>query len=344
MKKYSKILMIMLTLALLVPLCTISVSANGGAIIDSPDKVTTGENFTVSITFSAEENIGTIQSSLSYDDSLLQFISSDNASGGGGILNINGFPASQSNELVVTLTFMGIKDGTAEISLVNSAILSPEGTMLGTPSAQTSIKLTGGEVSLTSVQTTTQPQTTTTKKETTTTEATTMKGMPSEGVLKSLTVDNGTLEPAFAYNVYEYTVKVDNSVTNVEIEGQTAALTDYIWYTGNSECMVGNNIRTITVTDQNGNETTYTITIIRAAPGETFSTTETGVVTTTRHTETKSVSSVRDDDGMEKYRELLNPALAIVLVVLIIALVVVIYWMKTRVKRNITVTKSSRKK
>ena len=31
-------------------------------------------------------------------------------------------------------------------------------------------------------------------------------------------------------------VNVDNSVTNVEIEGTTASPSDYIWYTGTSEC------------------------------------------------------------------------------------------------------------
>ena len=108
------------------------------------------------------------------------------------------------------------------------------------------------------METKTETETTTTTEKTTTTTTTATKtapsnGIPDKGVLTALTVDNGELSPAFAYNVYNYTVNVDNSVTNVEIEGTTASPSDYIWYTGTSECQVGENVRTITVTDVDGN-------------------------------------------------------------------------------------------
>ncbi len=85
------------------------------------------------------------------------------------------------------------------------------------------------------METKTETETTTTTEKTTTTTTTKTapsNGIPDKGVLTALTVDNGELSPAFAYNVYNYTVNVDNSVTNVEIEGTTTSPSDYIWYTG----------------------------------------------------------------------------------------------------------------
>ena len=340
MKKFKNILMIILAAAFVLPFSAICVSAADDAEIIVPkDGVSTGEQFKISITFSANENIGTVQSSLAYDDSLMQFISSDNASGGGGILNVNGFPDKQSNKYTIDFIFMGLQSGSANISLVNCAVLSPDGKILSTPTAQAEIKISGESAATTLIQSkteTTSVSTTTTKSATT--SGTTAKGMPSEGVLKSLTVDHGTLEPAFAYNIYNYTVKVENSVTNVEIEGETASLSDYIWYTGKSECAVGKNVRTITVTDKSGKETTYTINIIRAAKGETFASEETKTTVSKKRAESSELSSVQD--GMEKYRQLLNPALAIVLIILVIALAVVVFWIKGRINNDF----SSKKK
>ena len=115
---------------------------------------------------------------------------------------------------------------------------------------------------------------------------------------------------------------------NVEIEGTTASPSDYIWYTGTSECQVGENVRTITVTDVDGNAATYTVTIIRAAGGD-----EQQTQTAQKKDSSDTSSAVsKNANVMDQYKKMLNTALAIVLIVLVIALVVIIIWIRGKIK------------
>ena len=50
--------------------------------------------------------------------------------------------------------------------------------------------------------------------------------------------------------------------------------------------------------------------------------------------DTNSGTSEKNTDILEQYKKILNPALAIVLIVLIIALVVVIFWIRTKLLGN----------
>lgn len=327
----------------------LSASAYGEANFSIPGgAIKTGEDFTVSVTFSAEDNIGSVQSQLTYDDNLIEFVSSDNASGGGGTLTVNGFPSAEDDEVTFSFTFVGVSEGTARLDIENCAIYSYDGSLLGSPTAYANVTVSGGGASTTADNTVTSAKEEnpekTTKKTTTAAEKTTSEnesavekpqtGIPDKGVLTALTVDNGTLTPEFAYNVYDYTVYVDHSVDNVEIEGTTASLSDYIWYTGTSECQVGSNVRTITVTDVDGNSTTYTVTIIRAEEGETVTEPERSDKSDSSKVRKKVSSSAASSDAMEKYRDILNPALGIALAVLVIALVVIVIWIRGQFRKK----------
>lgn len=313
---------------IVLPMTVINVFATGEAFFYVPkNPVMIGQEFAVSITFSADSNIGSVQATLNYDDSVVEFVSGDNASGGGGVLTVNGFPDEPSAEVTFEFSFRTLAQGTAAFDLTNCAVYSPESDLIGAPTAYANVTVGGDKV-----ETTTEVTTTSKPEETTEETGKTSEGIPDKGVLTSLTVDKGELTPAFAYNVYDYKVYVDNSVDNVEIEGTTASPSDYIWYTGTSECVVGENVRTISVTDVDGNKTTYTITIIRAAAdGETVQT-ETADESAVKKSDSSSLSSSETDDPMESYKKLLNPALAIVLVVLVIALFVVIIWIRGKIK------------
>ena len=66
--------------------------ATGEAFFYPPkNPVMTDQQFEVSVTFSADSEIGSVQANIAYDDSVIEFVSSDNASGGGGVLTVNGF-------------------------------------------------------------------------------------------------------------------------------------------------------------------------------------------------------------------------------------------------------------
>lgn len=341
--KFRTFFAMLVCLALAAGFGAMNVFATGEAFFYLPkNAVMTGQEFQLSITFSADSDIGSVQANLAYDDSLVQFVSSDNASGGGGMLTINGFPDSTSQEVTFTFTFKGLSAGTANFNLQGCQIYSPDSQLIGSPTAYGMVTVGGDVVSETETETETTTTTTTTEKATE--PVTAENGVPTKGVLTALTVDHGELSPAFAYNVYNYTVNVDNSVDNVEIEGTTASPSDYIWYTGTSECQVGENVRTITVTDVDGNKTTYTITIIRAQAGETVQTEENKVTT---KKDSSSSALTRENDSLDKYKGVLNAALAIVLIVLVIALFVIVIWIRGKIKgegKNKKETSKSKKK
>lgn len=325
-KLVKRIFSALLCAALAVPMTALTAHATGEAFFYFPkNPVMTDQEFEVSVTFSADAEIGNVQANIAYDDSVIEFVSSDNASGGGGVLTVNGFPDTPSAEVNFSFTFKGLSAGNANISLQSCQIYSPDSELIGSPTAYCIITVGSDKVE---TQTETETKTTTEKTTTTASETTASNGIPDKGVLTALTVDNGELSPAFAYNVYNYTVNVDNSVTNVEIEGTTASPSDYIWYTGTSECQVGENVRTITVTDVDGNATTYTVTIIRAAGGDEQ---QTRTVTKKDSSDTSSAVS-KNANVMDQYKKMLNTALAIVLIVLVIALVVIIIWIRGKIK------------
>ena len=89
----------------------------------------------------------------------------------------------------------------------------------------------------------------------------------SDNDLKSLSVTDATISPDFDKNVTNYTVVVNNSVTNVTINAQAneehATITGY---TNPVSLQVGNNLISIVVTAQNGTPKTYNLTIQREEP------------------------------------------------------------------------------
>ena len=339
-KKYI-ILNLMIMLILSAAICSLPAYAAGQAAFSIPSgAVAQGENFNVSITFSGSENIGSVDASMSYDDSAVQFVSGDNSSGGGGIVTIKGFPDSPSDSVTFSMTFKALKQGSSNMNLTNCSIFSEDGTSIGSPTAYANITVAQGAGESNTAVSSEKPDETSVSESQATTQQTTSEtsqqtdanGVPTQGVLKALTVDHGTLSPQFAWNVYNYTVNVGYDVTNVEIEGTTASLSDYIWYTGTSECQVGENIRTITVTASSGEETTYTIKIIRADENEAALNQD--AQDSSSGNDTNSGTSEKNTDILEQYKKILNPALAIVLIVLIIALVVVIFWIRTKLLGN----------
>lgn len=297
--------------------------------------VKAGENFDITLTFYSTDEISHVTTGVVYDSDVIEFVSGGGASGSGGRITLDSSPNGDSSEVTVDLTFKGISDGTANIHLENCSIYSANAAVIGSPSAYINVTVSG---SAQADDTDSEPQKDETQTETQQAETTAPEvdenGVPTQGVLTSLTVDHGKLTPDFAYNVYDYTVNVGYEVDNVEIDGVTAALSDYIWYEGVSQCQVGENIRRITVTGENGVSTTYTIRIIRAAEGETVQEDDATAEVVTKNAGTSSVSadSVSRTDAMEKYRKILNPALAIALVVLLLALFVIIVWARGKFK------------
>lgn len=329
----SKIISLLLIIIAMLNIFSVPVFAASSAEFYIPNgAIHTGETFTVSIVFSSYSDIGTVKTNLVYDDSVLKFVSGDGANGGSGILTIKDFPETQSNQMTVNLQFVGLRKGSAQLSLSNCAILSVDGATLATPTAYANITVAQGSGNVT----TTLP--TDNNDNTGTTIATDENGVPVQGVLKSLTVSVGKLVPDFSPNIYDYVVKVDNSVEYCDVDAETISELDHIWFEGSIYLGVGLTIRTVTVTDIYGNKKVYTIKITRESEQVTTEPVETKPTEiTTKATTTTKAPLILDNEetnAFDQYKKVLIPALLIVLFVLVLALVILVVWLRKKAEQR----------
>ncbi len=87
----------------------------------------------------------------------------------------------------------------------------------------------------------------------------------TDNTLKSLTVNTGTLSPAFSSSVLNYNVNVPYTTTSITLTAAKNHATATVSGDGAKTLAVGKNTFTITVTAQNGEKKTYTVTVTRAA-------------------------------------------------------------------------------
>lgn len=347
MKNKNRIFIISFLIILASALCSvfsITAQAAGSAEFYIPDgAVSVGEEFEVSVVFTGDQNIGWVDANFTYDDSAVKFVSSDSASGGSGILTIKGFPEAESKNLKITLRFTALKKGTCEMALSNCAVFGQDQSRIASPTAYALITVAEGEESSGMDSDESSDSETVTSapdseneppdSQTSSTVETGEDGYPVKGVLKKLTVSEGELVPAFSPDIYDYVVKVGSEVEYCEIEGTTASITDYIWYTGSNYLAVGDNFRTITVTDDTGAEKVYNINIQRSP--EIIAESEPEQTVTKTVTSAKSPSepsSIIDDDesALDQYKSILIPALCIVMFVLVLALVIITVWLRKK--------------
>lgn len=281
-----------------------------------------GDTFTVtiSVTNDSGDDIGYLQASLEYDDTVIEFVSGD-AVGGGGLISVHTFPADQPDSISCDLTFKAVGSGDTALTLSNGYVFSAEGDVLSEPSAAAIVHVGGDTVTEAPPEESSaaedpddssEAETVTEAPEESEPETETEEEAPPEpivmGYLTELTCDAGELSPEFAYNVFEYTVHVGYSTETAELNATAAAFSDVITYSDGGALEVGDNIRTVTVTAEDGTENVYTVNIIRAAGSSSAD---------------SSSKAERD-----KYKDMLNPALAIVLITLVVALFIVIMWVR----------------
>lgn len=89
-------------------------------------------------------------------------------------------------------------------------------------------------------------------------------------LLKSLTVTPGTLTPEFEKNTMEYTINVNEDVTELEIDAVAEDENAEVTIEGNENFVLGENTVEITVTPEDGEASTYTIKVNKTE-GETIS-------------------------------------------------------------------------
>ena len=311
--------------------CSFTVCAVGDAPADytvtaSQPQVGVGDTVTINITITAVKAIGRTSASVTYDTSVLTFVSGNGATDQGGVINIE-LPNGLGTTAVLSLNFTAAATGSASVNVTKCCIYD---------AFEEGYELQESKGVSVEVAEKAETTTTTTEETTPTSPQTDANGVPTQGVLVDLTVDQGSLVPPFMYSIHEYSVTVPYDVEKVEIDGKTASTQDHIWYTGNPECVVGRNVRTITVTDINGNETVYTIYITRLDKDQQETkptdTNDPAVVTSSPDDSKSTVTTTAKQE--KNIKDTLLPALYIVLIVLVVSLFIIILWIKNKASKK----------
>ena len=316
-----------------------------------PDSaVPQGSQFTVSVEFTADQNIGTVQAQISYDESAIEFISSDFGNGGGGIVNLMGFPDSASGTMMVSMTFRALAPGSSQIDLISGSIMSPDGVMLANSlSAYANVEISGPDT----VEDSTADADNSEEDERT-------PSLPdrdtSSAQLKSLTVSAGQLVPAFSPDVYDYSLTLPHEIEYLSIDAETADPNAGIWFEGSEYLADGIVPRTITVTSPDGSiVNVYTVSVLRLGDGESEAPADSdedeyvipgneaysdgasdndAVYTTTGNKE-KPDSSRSEKSGVDDLRDKLMPMLIVSMAVIVLAIVILIFWIRSKSKNKL---------
>lgn len=232
-----KIILSLLTLFLFIPVMVVNASS-ANISVSSSNTVMVGNNVTVTVTLSGKNGskLGGWQANLSYDTSLLKLTS---ASTEGGGTRMAGYATSATgvSSKKYTFTFKALKSGSAKVAINSFSIWDfDENVMTATGASKTiSIK---------------------TKEEI---EAT----YSSNAYLKSITVGEYPLSPAFNKDTLEYEVEVPNEIESVNVSASKEDGASSVTGTGNITLTEGNNKVTIVVTAQKGNTKNYVVNINR---------------------------------------------------------------------------------
>ena len=220
--------------------CSLSVfgafaASSSSAVSVSSSNVTIGNTFTVTVKVSASA-IGSVDGRLTYDPSVVEFVSGNDASGTAGtVLLAKWSTADNTPSLTFTLTFTAKAAGSCVISFSTTEVTNFNEEALDPSSASANVTVSAPVV------------------------------LSGNANLSSLKVSSGTLSPAFSANTTNYSVTVPNNVTSVTISAVTAEKDAKTSISGRNSLSVGTNTRVITVTAPNGATKKYTVKITRKA-------------------------------------------------------------------------------
>ncbi len=136
---------IVLLLAMM-QLCAVTAFADTGAVISVPDSVSAGESFEIKLTFSSDKAIGMAEADILFDSSVISF-TGGSASGSGGVIHFKEISDSQSNTLISFLSFNAVSKGDTAITFSNCNVSSADGEPLGSPTASAEVTVKGESLS-----------------------------------------------------------------------------------------------------------------------------------------------------------------------------------------------------
>lgn len=146
MKKIGKkIGSILLMLCLTVSCFSISAFAADGTIQFSDPSAAAGDNVTVKVKAeSGTSAIGDVDMTVTYDTSILKFVSGANAAGGDGTLQLSAKGDGSASEVTYTLEFTALKEGTATLQVTSSTAYLYNDEVLNLSAGTSTVTIQGG--------------------------------------------------------------------------------------------------------------------------------------------------------------------------------------------------------
>ena len=229
-----KIIKLLILVALLIPNIVFAASAN--LSVSSASTGVVGNNLNVSVTLSSSTGIGSWEFDISYDRSYLQLTSTTTESGG---THAVGYASSGSGikSKTYNYTFKVLKSGSTTIRTTAADAYAIDESKMSVNSGSRTVSLK--------------------------TQAEIEASYSPNAYLKSITVGDYTLDPAFDKETKEYNVEVPNDVEKVTVLATKEDGNATITGTGEKELQEGNNKIEIVCTAQKGNSLTYVVNINR---------------------------------------------------------------------------------
>lgn len=207
-------------------------------------RVVVGDKFEVTLEVDSDDSLSGLETYISYDEELAEFLSADDGiAGGKGLLRVNIKSVGDvKGKLKYKIKFLARKSGVFTMAFSDEIHLYAADT-------DDEISVASGDLEMRIMN----------KRE-----------ASSDSSLANLKVAGGKLVPQFSKSVLDYTVNVGEDVDNITIGVDTSdANSGYSFIRDYSDKLrTGKNKIEIVVKAEDGSKTTYTITVIKAEMAE----------------------------------------------------------------------------
>lgn len=248
MKFYKKICMMLAVMFCSIVVVGITDAFASSATIDfgtDENSIKAGQTFTLTVIVdSSDGNIGNVEARITYDEEMLEVVSSDDyVNGNAGLLVINDNSDDSDNNKNYNIKFKALKKGSVKIQVSDSPVVYDFD-----DDSQMTVKT--NELNLTIGAS---------------------ADANADSTLAILDVNEGTLEPEFSPDVTSYSLTVPYETEKLYIDAQAADVQNAkVNVVGNDSLKVGANSVIVSVTAEDGSSTDYSISVIKETQDDTI--------------------------------------------------------------------------
>ena len=146
MRRIKKALAAFAVVCMLSPCISMIVHAASAELRFTDPSTTVGAEVEVTAKLTSSSNLQSLDATLTYDSSMLKFISGDSVSGGDGTLNISG--SGSGTTLEYKITFQALAEGTAKVEVSDASGTDASGGALQITKGSSSVTIGPGDPSL----------------------------------------------------------------------------------------------------------------------------------------------------------------------------------------------------